>query len=265
MKKIVLLTVVLFTITACKQDIKPVDNVDYSKEKMDVTTSIYPENVTKIFDTHGKIDQWNSFNTLIFTMKKPEGDEVTITDLKDRRSLIETNAFKMGYNGANAWLVNKGENKYKGNPQFYYNLMFYFYAMPFVLADDGITYTNVDPLKADGKEYPGIKISYGAAIGESPEDEYIMYYDAETNKMAWLAYTVTYFTKAKSKDWHFIKYTDWQTVNGMVLPKTLTWYKSEGFTIGEKRNDLLFTDISLSKDKLEDAIFAKPEDAYNNE
>ena len=80
--------------------------------------------------------------------------------------------------------------------------------MPFVLADDGITYTNVEPLIVEGKEYPGIKISYEAEIGESPEDEYIMYYDADSNKMAWLGYTVTYFTKEKSKDWHFIKYAD---------------------------------------------------------
>ena len=263
MKNYSIAIVLLLIVTACKQNkaAEVVITTDYKNEVLDATTSIYPENVTKILNAHGGIHQWNAFNTLVFTMKKPTGDEVTITDLKDRRSQIETDAFKIGYTGKEAWLVNKGDNKYEGNPQFYYNLMFYFYAMPYVLADDGITYTNVEPLKVEGKEYPGIKISYGAAIGESPEDEYIMYYDAETNKMTWLGYTVTYFTKEKSKDWHFIKYADWQTVNGMVLPKTLEWYTSDGFTIGEKRNDLLFTDISLSKDKLEDAVFAKPEDA----
>lgn len=260
-----LLLFALLIISACKQETKPVENVDYSEEKMEVTTSVYPENVTKILNAHGGIDQWNTFNSLVFTMKKPTGDEVTITDLKDRRSFIETDAFKIGYTGKETWLVNKGENKYKGNPQFYYNLMFYFYAMPYVLADDGITYSNVEPLKVDGKEYPGIKISYAAEVGESPDDQYIMYYDADTNKMAWLGYTVTYFTKEKSDKWSFIKYADWQTINGIVLPKTLEWYKAEGFTIGEKRNDLLFTDISLSKDKLEDSVFAKPADAVINE
>ena len=87
-----------------------------------------------------------------------------------------------------------------------------------------------------------------------------MYYDEKTNKMTWLGYTVTYFTKEKSKDWHFIKYADWQTINGMLLPKTLEWYKADGFTIGEKRKDLVFTDISLSKDKLGNTVFAKPEE-----
>ncbi|MEJ6792763.1 MAG: hypothetical protein QNK89_08575 [Lacinutrix sp.] len=259
LKNQLLLIVFLFIVSACKQETKPVIGVDYSQEKLDVTTSIYPEDIAKTLNAHGQIDQWNTFNTLVFTMKKTTGDEITTTDLKDRRALIETNDFKIGYAGDEAWLINKGDNKYEGNPQFYYNLMFYFYAMPFVLADDGITYTNVEPLNAGGKEYPGIKISYGESIGESPEDEYIMYYDAETNKMAWLAYTITFFTKEKSKDWHFIKYVDWQTIKGMVLPKTLEWYKSDVFTIGEKRKDLLITDVSLSKNKLEKDFFKNPE------
>ena len=65
--------------------------------------------------------------------------------------------------------------------------------------------------------------------------------------MAWLGYTVTYFTKEKSKDWHFIRYTDWQMVNGLILPKTLSWYNAEGFKVLDKRNDLEFTEVKLSK------------------
>ena len=130
--------------------------------------------------------------------------------------------------------------------------------MPFVLADDGITYTNVDALEFEGKSYPGIKISYGADAGASPDDEYILYYDTETNKMAWLAYTFTYGSNEKNSNWSFIRYTDWQNVDGLVLPKTLSWFKAEGFKIGEKRNDLEFADIKLSKESKADAKFEKP-------
>ena len=31
----------------------------------------------------------------------------------------------------------------------------------------------------EGKEYPGILISYNSGVGASPEDEYILYYDNE--------------------------------------------------------------------------------------
>jgi len=259
MKKLILLAVAL-SLFNCKQEEKNVveTTVKQQIKEVDTKTSKYPENLNNIFNAHGTLDSWNSYKSLAFTMKKPKGDELTITDLKDRRSFIKTDNFKLGYNGEEVWLEENEGFKYEGNPKFYYNLMFYFHAMPFVLADNGITYTNVDVLEYEGKQYPGIKISYGAGVGESPEDEYILYYDAETNKMAWLAYTVTYFTKEKSKDWHFIRYTDWQTVEGLLLPKTLSWFKAEGFKIGEKRNDLVFTDIKLSKIKLEASVFERP-------
>jgi len=194
-------------------------------------------------------------------MKKPNGDEITTTDLKNRKSLIEMPKHKIGYNGETVWLTSKDTTAYKGNPKFYYNLMFYFYAMPFVLADDGITYDEATPLVFEGQTYPGIKIGYEAGVGESPEDEYILYYNPETYKMEWLGYTVTFFSKEKSKEFHFIKYSNWQTVNGLLLPETLTWYKYENNLPTEKGNDLKFTDIQLSKEKMDASIFEVPEDA----
>jgi hypothetical protein len=235
--------------------------VDYTDEQLDVTTSVYPESITKVFDAHGGVDTWNAMQSLVFTMKKPNGDEVTTTDLKNRTSLIEMPKHTIGFNGKDVWLTSKDTTAYKGNPKFYYNLMFYFYAMPFVLADDGIMYEETTPLVFEGQTYPGIKIGYEAGIGESPEDEYILYYNPETYKMEWLGYTVTFFSKEKSKEFHFIKYSNWQTVNGLLLPETLTWYKYENNLPTEKRNDLKFTDVKLSKEKLDAFIFEIKEGA----
>jgi len=255
MKKIILL-VLAVSILACKNKTTP--TVDYSEENLDVTTSIYPENITKIFNAHGGLDKWNTMKSLEFTMKKPNGDEVTTTNLKNRKSLIEMPNHTIGFNGEDLWLKNKDTATYKGNPKFYYNLMFYFYAMPFILADDGIIYEDVAPLVFEGVSYPGIKISYEAGVGESPEDEYILYYDSKTNKMEWLGYTVTYFSKEKSKEFHFIKYSNWQNVDGLILPETLTWYDYENNLPTTKRSDLQFTNIKVSKEKPEANIFEAP-------
>ncbi len=258
MKKILLLALAI-SVLACKNKTTP--TVDYSEENLDITTSIYPENITKIFDAHGSLDKWNAMKSLEFTMKKPNGDEVTTTNLQSRKSLIEMPNHTIGFNGENVWLKNKDTATYKGNPKFYYNLMFYFYAMPFILADDGIIYEDVAPLVFEGASYPGIKISYEAGVGESPEDEYILYYDSKTNKMEWLGYTVTYFSKEKSKEFHFIRYSNWQTLEDLVLPETLTWYKSENNLLTEKRKDLQFTDIKISTEKPKATIFEVPESA----
>lgn len=246
-------------IISCKNKIEKATN--YSQEKLDVTTSVYPEGVSNVFDAHGGLTEWNTMKSLEFTIKKSNGDEVTTTDLKNRNSFVEMPSHIIGFNGEDVWLKNKDTTQYKGNPRFYYNLMFYFYAMPFVLADDGINYQNVEPLVFEGKTYPGIKISYESGVGESSKDEYILYYDSETNKMTWLGYTVTYFSKEKSKAFNFIKYSNWQTVEGLVLPETLTWYDNKNNLPTTKRNDILFVEVKLSKETPENDIFEIPDGA----
>ncbi|OEK08906.1 hypothetical protein A8C32_00230 [Flavivirga aquatica] len=257
MKKI-LLALALVSLVACKQTTETKKETKQI-EKTIVVSKTYPENISKIFKAHGGLDAWNSLQLLEFTMKKPKGDEVTTTNLRNRKSLIQMPNHTIGYNGKDVWLKDKDTAVYKGKPKFYYNLMFYFYAMPFILSDDGIVYEDVKPLEFEGKSYPGIKISYNAGVGESPEDEYILYYDAETNKMEWLGYTVTYFSKKKGKEFHFIKYSNWQTVDGLILPETLTWYNYENNIPTTKRNDLKFTDIKLSKEQPNTTIFEAPE------
>ncbi len=260
MKKIFVLAA-LILVASCKNSTKEDITIKNNTLEVNVNTRIYPENLNKVFDAHGGLDAWNEMQNLVFTMLKPNGDEVTTTHLKNRKSHIEMPKHTIGYNGKEVWLKHKDTTAYKGKPRFYYNLMFYFYAMPFVLADEGIVYKDVDPLVYDGKKYPGIKISYTDGVGESPEDEYILYYDAETYKMAWLGYTVTYFSKEKSQEFHFINYSNWQTVEELLVPEILTWYNVENNMPTTKRSDLKFTNIVLSTGAPEVSLFEKPEGA----
>ncbi len=60
---------------------------------------------------------------------------------------------------------------------------------------------------------------------------------------------------------HYIKYSEWQQVNGLLLPKTLQWYQVVDGKITEKRNVVQFTNVMVSKAKMDDVIFLKPEKA----
>ncbi|MGS2726317.1 DUF6503 family protein [Psychroserpens sp. BH13MA-6] len=257
------LIVLLLLTTACKNEKTSthVESINYAEEELDVTTTIYPEAVTRVFDAHGGLDTWQQMKTLKFTMPKPSGDEVTTTDLQHRYSLIQMPNHDIGFDGSDVWLHKKDTATYQGKPKFYYNLMFYFYAMPFVLADDGIIYEETDPLVFEGQSYPGIKVSYESGIGESPDDEYILYYDSKTHKMAWLGYTVTYFSKEKEKEFQFIKYSSWQKVNGLLLPETLTWFNYKNNLPTSKRNDVQFVNVTIDANMLEPSLFKKPENA----
>ena len=261
MKRIVYLLVLTILITACKNEPKQESTAVDEVKTEDISTSIYPESITKVFDAHGGIDHWNKMRTLSFSMEKANGKEVTTTNLKTRAERIETSAYAIGSDGIRLWVHEKDGNEYKGNAKFYKGLMMYFYAMPFIVGDDGVIYEDSKPLVFEGKTYPGILISYEAEIGASPNDQYIIYYDEETGQMQWLGYTVTFGNDGKSKDFHFIRYDNWQTINSLVLPKSLDWFTYENNLPIKKRNTVEFSNVVLSEEAPDVSLFAKPETA----
>ncbi len=252
--------VLLIIASACKQEEKPALKVDSSEEKVKVITPAYPENLTKVFNAHGGIDKWKTMKSLVFTMDKPDGPEVTSTNLDTRVALIESSKANIGFDGDKAWFLNKEEGEYKGYPpKYYYNLMFYFYAMPFILSDDGINYADVEPLVFEGVTYPGIQVTYNAGVGETPEDRYVLYYNSKTYKMEWLGYTVNFVPGIDTKELHFRKFGNWQDVNGLLLPQTITSYGFKNDKPTEAKGTTKFTDIKLSTSSLNKNLFAKPE------
>ncbi len=204
----------------------------------------YPDALDKVFANHGSLAKWKSMKSMRYEIVKEEGNESQMIDLQSRAERIKAATFESGYDGTNYWVV--ADTSYKSNPKFYTNLMFYFYAMPFVLADEGIKYTTTQPLSFDGVEYPGYRISYGAGVGVSPEDEYFIHYDPTTYEMAWLGYTVTFFSGEKSDKISWIRYNDWKNFNGLKLPNSLSWYKTEEGKITELRNTREFTQVMVS-------------------
>ena len=268
MKNIVVLFAVLLSVTACKNEVKETAaeaEVSTETPEKNKTLASHPPKVKAIFDAHGGTEAWSKMNSLQFEIPKENGPEKHTVALSDRRSLIETNQWSIGYDGVDVWLLQQEEEAYKGNARFYHNLMFYFYAMPFVLADDGINYSPIPATELEGKTYEGIKISYNDGVGDAPKDEYIVYYDSETGLMTWLAYTVTYRTNEKSDNWRYIKYVEWQEVNGFILPETLTWYKLENGKPTEPRSSMKFENIQVLESLPNPDQFLKPEGASISE
>ncbi len=248
---------VLFTIASCKNqtDGKTATSPN-TKEKM---SKKYPEALAKVFDAHGSLSKWKEMKSLSYEIVRESGNEKQWVDLMNRNERIEASTFKTGFDGTNYWL--EADTTYKGNPKFYKNLMFYFYAMPFVVADDGIIYTETKDLQFEDKSYPGIRISYDAGVGISPEDEYFVHYNPDTYQMEWLGYTVTFFTGEKSKKIKWIRYDDWKSFDGLVLPNSITWYKMEEDKIIEPRTPTQFTNVQISQEPLDQKFFDKTEKA----
>lgn len=248
MKKIILLSFTILTLNACKEETKQVKTIN----------SNIPLAITKVLDKHGGLNNWKALRQLSFSKE----DETHITDLHSRKSLITSKNYNLGFDGANTWLYQKDSIAFKGNKDFYYNLFFYFYAMPFVLADNGIIYQESKPLHFENKVYPGFKISFKANIGTSPDDNYYIYYNPKTFQMEWLQYSVTFFSKKPTTKVNTIRYNDWIDVNGFLLPNSLTWYKKDenGNVSEPARSPTIFTNQNVSTKILDENIFYKPKE-----
>ncbi len=260
MKKLTLFALVA-VLVSCKTDKR---NPGQAAEEVVLAipdrSTTYPDDLLKIFNAHGTLDSWRMYKTMSFKISKENPSEIHDIALQSRKDKVSTPSFEMGFDGSQVWLLDN-EKSYKGDAIFYHNLMFYFYAMPFVLADNGIIYGETTPLEFEGKSYPGIRISYGSGIGTSPKDEYYLHYDAETFQMQWLGYTVTYRTGEKSENVKWIRYNNWMDVEGLILPKSITWYDYEGKTPISPKNTVLFEEVSLSTSGKPKDFYSKPEKA----
>lgn len=254
MRKLITLFLVGLTMTACKTEAKK----EISKEVPQETKkeNNFPKALGEVFEKHGSLDAWRKAKVLKY---KVNGQEHT-TDLHSRKAVVKGENFSLGYDGKQVWLSQKDSTAFKGNPEFYYNLYFYFYAMPFVLADDGIVYSETTPLEFEGVKYPGFKISYEANVGVSPDDNYYIYFDPKTKQMAWLGYTVTYFSKKPTEQFNIIRYNDWENVNGLLLPKSITWFKKDenGVPLEPARDPIVFEEASITETPLADDFYSKP-------
>ena len=97
MKNYLIVATLFLALASCKKDVKTKNveqenttetTTDYAKETLDVSTTVYPENIPKVFNAHGGIDKWNKLGALVFEIEKPDGNEKTTTALKSRKSLI---------------------------------------------------------------------------------------------------------------------------------------------------------------------------------
>jgi len=225
----------------------------------------FPNELNDMFTAHGNYEHWDSMNQLSFDLLKKGGaTETHLVDLKSRKTLISSSKFTIGFDGNEVWMNSDGKFPIE-RARFYHNLYFYFYAMPFVLGDPGITYSKVADLHFENKNYTGYKITYGSNVGDSPEDNYFVYFDKRTLQMTWLGYTVTYGDGKPSTEINYIKYTDWQKVNGLVLPKKLQWYDSENNLPVTPSNAADFENINVSEKILDASKFLKPKDGIIGE
>jgi len=221
-------------------------------------TGHHIEAITKVFNAHGGFDNWTALKQLSYE----NGGQKTLVELQNRYTRIDAENQTVGFDGDHVWVNPPSENA--SGQRMRYNLMFYFYAFPFVVGDPGITYEDVGALELMGKTYNGVKVSYGDGVGDSPKDNYIVYADPETNQMEWLMYTATFGGGEASERYSLIKYDGWKDFEGVILPSSLQWYQYRDGVVGNPRGGArLFENIQVSKEYPTMDNFTMPEGAQD--
>lgn len=216
----------------------------------------HSESLTKALDAHGGYEQWSTMKSLSYS----RGEETTLTNLQNRKIKLVSPDQTIGFDGQDVWVTPDSVDASRA--RFYHNLYFYFYAMPFVVGDPGVFYEDVEPMEIKEKTYKGIKISYGENVGDAPDDNYIIWFDAETNQMEWLMYTVTFRSGEPSDKYNLIKYAGWTEFNGLVLPTSLQWFQYDGESVGDPRGEAtVFQNIEITAESPDESFFEKPEGA----
>ena len=235
------------------------------------TTGEKPENAAKYehipdellagLKAHGGIDFWKKYGQLSYVLMKRGTTEQLVTDLHSRKVLLTLPDYKIGYDSKNVWITPNKAAMGGGSPRFYHNLNFYFFALPFVLADPGIKYEVLPDREIDEKVYDVVKISFDEGVGDASGDYYIAHFDQETHQLYLLLYTVTYFSGESNENYNAIIYHEWQNAGGLLVPKLIKGYKYAAGEIGEQRYEARFEHVVFEENTPDPSLFAMPENA----
>lgn len=180
------------------------------------------------------------------------GGKVRI-DLKNGTSFI--------FDGQDAW-TSPADSTVQGG-RFHVLTWSYFLLAPFKLQDDGSQLKDLGPRPyRDGKSLPAARLTFGAGVGDSPDDWYVVYRNRD-NQLESMAYIVTFGTDvAKAeKEPHAVTYHAPVTVDGVTFSSQWSfwnWSEDQGVH-GDAIGRVELSNIQFVKPQAD--TFKAPEDS----
>jgi Family of unknown function (DUF6503) len=225
----------------------------------------------RCLEAHGGLAKWRSFAGVEYDLTwKSSGKTRTdhqLFDLQTRSGLITSDDYTLGRSGGEVW-IKPGLDALGGTPpRFYMGTPFYFFGMPFVFADRGAKQESLGQKTFQGKEYDAVKINFAKDTGDTPDDYYVAYIDPATAHLKMVYYVVTYPAMRKGRpvsqlEPHAIVFEDWQTADGLLVPKNAPFFKWTGRDIeGEALGRLEFSNVHFLTQPPDPGKFRKPADA----
>lgn len=220
---------------------------------------------------HGGLEKWRSYGAVEFdhtwTSKRGVKKEHQVFDLRSRDGLITSDNYTLGATGGEVWIKPSLDALGGTPPRFYIWTPFYFFAMPFVLADPGARQESLGKKMFQGREFDAVKVTFEKGTGDSADDSYVAYINPESGELKLVIYVVTYPALRKDKPIDQLKpnalvFEEWQDAGGLRVLKRGSFYDWKNETIeGEPGPVMEFANVQFSDKQPDQSKFGKPADA----
>ncbi len=237
--------------------------VDSAEKRMSETKGgqLLLESIQK----HGGLERWYANGPVDFRFNymplkgiaRDSFQQIDTWQSKARHQSPDKPGLEFGWDGSKAWSMG---GKPDVNVRFWSLTPYYFVAMPFVFADDGLSYKYDGEYAFEGKKFDMVRVTYGANVGDSPDDFYVALIDKKTKILAGTRYIVTnkkLFKKGGQSPEKLIMYDGENTVDGIIFPtaaRSFAWNKGN---VGPLTTRTVVSDVKFRSD-LNLAYFDKP-------
>lgn len=257
----------LLCIAACKTEKKETQKAAAS-EIIETTVVLSEEEekgnalLDKTIAAHGGMEAWKSFAGLEYNLSDNGKMVYQLTQIKDRRAYLKSKKYEVGFDGKVAWAKPDAKEVSGKSAAFYYNLDFYFIGVPFLLKDPGVHAFYEGQTVVGDKAFETLKITFGEGVGFTPEDVYYLYIDPDTHLLEILTYSISYFDKDSAPVNSAKVYSNYQNVQGLMMPHQMENFEWKDGQMGESKNHLrLFSDIRFLTEIQNETLFEVPDGA----
>jgi len=203
-------------------------------------------------EAHGGLHAWLAARAVRFEFDyRPVGDPKRRMHTESRvdiwnsvarqKELGEDADAELGWNGRAAWIT-PNRDAFPSTARFWATTPYYFFAMPFVAADPGVRYTQLEDAPLAGVTHHLVKLTYAEGTGDSPGDYYVLYLHPETHRLSALRYVVAYpgfFPQGGHTPEKLMVFHDQRAVQGLLVAhryEVFAWDEAKG--PGDKVTDV---------------------------
>ncbi len=215
-----------------------------------VSDPIIEEKIQAISESYLK-DEFLSNGLVTFDFMLFKGDEIKIN--AKFTMLTDLTQIRLDYNdGSSAWFIDR---HIVTTPSITHDARFdiltwsYFFALPYKLKDQGTIISALPLKKVDDTQYDPIQLTFQENVGDTPNDWYILYPNAENGLLDFVVYIVTYGGKEvgiAEENLHAIRYNNYIYKNAIPFAQVWSfhnWTDENG--LGDQNSRAVISNVSF--------------------